>query len=1532
MPRAADMRVVDTAGRAWLLHPADANAEGFDAISYVEGGTLHRAGGVFDRFIQQVVADPHRGGVVVVGDFERVGSSTIRRLAHWNGAQWVELGGGLSDAGYIATMALDPANGDVYLSGNFRTSGGVAIDGVGRWNASTGQWTALPRPPFNETALAVDPETRTLVATGPGMDNLVVFANGVWSRPRFANGDNFAGLEPGVLVTVPGKGVYVGSWQHPGIVGMSLHRVRGTEFISDSRVTGSFSQITWDSVRNELVICCGRVQGGPEDKVALRVSDNQVTALPNPYEPEGPWQEPWLPVRVMTGGGRTYVTYSVSEVTTLAQLDGATWATVANSVSPQQGRPVWNAATRELFVRSLARWDVVVRSQGKWQAVDPPAYPARMAFVRSADAAGTVIAGPGTSGRTFIGRWRDGRWLERFMSPEGIAVDFNDAIWDPANQRYVLAGRVAISDGNRILYHHLMEVTSSGWRPIDVGVPADGLYGKVFALDAGGCPGGILAIGELTQWGGQPAGGAGCLVGTRAQAYPALPQSTVFATAAGPGVGVRHFWMASGILRRDASGDRFVGKPDGGTGVVRDLIADERTGSLIAVGAFLSIDGVEARSAARLTRFGWVPIPGITPHADLYATWNEQERILIAGSLSDSASFPVPADALAQAQINLPPRVSSPGILSGTPEVGRTLTYSVGAATDGDGDPVRLSWRWLRDGAPIAGATGATYVVQRADRGRSISVELTASDDEEIDRVSTPSILGINRPPTAASGRVAGMEDDGFRVSLASFGATASDPDGDPLELSAPTLPTGWRTDRIDATTLTLLPPSGFSGSVRLPIALCDDLRACTTGALDVVLEPRLMARADRFALPWGIAEVVVNVLANDLYVPSRLVGGRLVVLGVTGPGQASVDTRGTATDAADDRIVFRSDARQASESRIEYLLCETDSRRCSESVLVVARDAFSGTRIDIATSRDRGHIDLRFPTLDGIAGLRVEAVGLGEGEMDEWALDADPSPSSPWDGAGTAQVLDVVLVPSGAESFIHAMASATPGTDVDLYLGIDSNGDGRASADEVVCSSLSPSANEQCDLRRPGAFPRPFVYWAMVHARSGPTRVRLQRFDGSTSLSTSTLAATAPAIASVTGELPVRLVWNDPTLLPGDARFGSLRLLDEGGRELGATTVRIERTAGEAEAYALRESEAYGFGLPAGGSHTGLYIDVPPGLDRLTVFAQSNGAFDLRAAALPQLQPDAAIPAVARAPAVEASHPRVRSVDNRAVLEVARPTAGRWYFVPTNHDDERAFVSLEVNFWSAESKRIAPGGYFNPARSGSGLFVYPASGDAAALWYTYDNAGRPTWYYLQGPRSGVAYGWSGRLYRSTWYGRSNRLVDVGRGSLMPDGTGGVIFSYSLDGQSGSEAYSWFDGGCPRIGGRQINASGHWFDPARAGSGFSIQMFPNYEFYLAFVYDAQGQPRFLVAEAGSADAEARELPLQQTTGACPFCTYRAAAPRASVGRLKRTFASGNLVEIDVEARFANGVDGVWAAIDRVIPLAGQESLQGCAAP
>ena len=94
--------------------------------------------------------------------------------------------------------------------------------------------------------------------------------------------------------------------------------------------------------------------------------------------------------------------------------------------------------------------------------------------------------------------------------------------------------------------------------------------------------------------------------------------------------------------------------------------------------------------------------------------------------------------------------------ISGTPQVGQTLTADTSSISDKDGlDNVTYSYQWLssRD-TEIDGATSSTYAVQASDNGKIIKVRVTFTDDaghqESITSEPTSAVQAANRPATGA--------------------------------------------------------------------------------------------------------------------------------------------------------------------------------------------------------------------------------------------------------------------------------------------------------------------------------------------------------------------------------------------------------------------------------------------------------------------------------------------------------------------------------------------------------------------------------------------------------------------------------------------------------------------------------------------------------------------------------------------------------------------------------------------------------------
>ena len=70
----------------------------------------------------------------------------------------------------------------------------------------------------------------------------------------------------------------------------------------------------------------------------------------------------------------------------------------------------------------------------------------------------------------------------------------------------------------------------------------------------------------------------------------------------------------------------------------------------------------------------------------------------------------------------IPAPVGRPALVGGT-TVGSTVSFTPGRW---NGHPDTVTFQWLRNGTAISGATGTSYVLTRADLGRTLTVRSTA--------------------------------------------------------------------------------------------------------------------------------------------------------------------------------------------------------------------------------------------------------------------------------------------------------------------------------------------------------------------------------------------------------------------------------------------------------------------------------------------------------------------------------------------------------------------------------------------------------------------------------------------------------------------------------------------------------------------------------------------------------------------------------------------------------------------------------------
>ena len=90
----------------------------------------------------------------------------------------------------------------------------------------------------------------------------------------------------------------------------------------------------------------------------------------------------------------------------------------------------------------------------------------------------------------------------------------------------------------------------------------------------------------------------------------------------------------------------------------------------------------------------------------------------------------------ATATVEAAPEANNPATgaptISGTPQVGETLTASTSSIADMDGlTNVSYGYHWTAGGSDIDGATGSTYILTVGEQGQPIQVRVTFTDDAD---------------------------------------------------------------------------------------------------------------------------------------------------------------------------------------------------------------------------------------------------------------------------------------------------------------------------------------------------------------------------------------------------------------------------------------------------------------------------------------------------------------------------------------------------------------------------------------------------------------------------------------------------------------------------------------------------------------------------------------------------------------------------------------------------------------------------------
>ena len=511
-----------------------------------------------------------------------------------------------------------------------------------------------------------------------------------------------------------------------------------------------------------------------------------------------------------------------------------------------------------------------------------------------------------------------------------------------------------------------------------------------------------------------------------------------------------------------------------------------------------------------------------------------------------------------------------------------------------------------------------------------------------------------------------------------------------------------------------------------------------------------------------------------------------------------------------------------------------------------------------------------------------------------------DPTNDNPYDGSDGLMTVWHTVPPDTL--WLHSRTLESTAFDLDLFVGLDANGDGKAQASEQLCSSISPTEIELCDLFTPVAGD----YWIIVQnytANLDPDEVTLvSAVIGKNT--NSQLAATGDGIVPAGEVQKIRLSWDNVNAVPGTELIGAVGIGThrETPNNIGIIPVSFTKTGiADPETLVLMNGIPRGLTLGSNDSHDRSFIDVPPGTDSLTITASAadsaqNEDLDIE---LYRVDFDDAFADAPFVAAADTSGSPLASASGASgegpVVTISGDTLipGRWFAVLKNNDGEHAAVDIQADVTFAGDPVPFRGGLWEASsREGirQGFDYITTGGYRAFVWYTYNEAGHPAWYLASAPeQSGNV--WVAQLTRYTNDGTEQQGAPVGYVSVTLLAEEDSVFSFVLFGENGSDReFPSFGPSCPTVDGSQISYSGHWARAVAGLGGATVVMNESTEGHLHYIYDDMGNPAWLLGAGGTDNIPgSQELPITQWSGFCAVCSGPEPT-QETVGTLTREFA------------------------------------------
>ncbi|MGA9334523.1 MAG: S8 family serine peptidase [Rudaea sp.] len=515
------------------------------------------------------------------------------------------------------------------------------------------------------------------------------------------------------------------------------------------------------------------------------------------------------------------------------------------------------------------------------------------------------------------------------------------------------------------------------------------------------------------------------------------------------------------------------------------------------------------------------------------------------------------------------------------------------------------------------------------------------------------------------------------------------------------------------------------------------------------------------------------------------------------------------------------------------------------------------------------------------------------------------------------------------------------------LYAGVDSNGDGLPEQAEQACDSSGSNARCVVDLRDAPADAS--NAWALVDIPGNSTgfsfSVTLNAavpvvgmpLNSTSDNSAGALVASGPGHVAESAQFPVRLSWgpvlngSNRAIAPGKY-YGAVLIDAEPGLNGQTAFVPfsfVRAPGGNDVTDALEPESTRNFAIEAGESLRHQFIDVS-GAGTLLVStsysgpAQASGLdFYVQRADFPAASRSAQIAAAPSAGDGAAHWTLGGTTTSRSVTVPV--SAGRWYIVATNTGSGQARYTQHVQLNPTQVATVpVPGAYYNPLRSGHGVFVSRTGGAQVVYWYTYLEDGTPVWYGSSAaeptPSDAI---WNAPLYSVSWDGAAtNAVTMLGDVILTPVDASEFIYSWHLNGSAGSERFSRLSAAseCAMLNGSPGNFNGQWYAPSESGYGMDVLALSQLQNDTFYFYDSLGLPHWAVGSVNPFSASST-LDMNQLSGFCPLCDFTPVTMRV-IGTMKVDYTSTTSGHYSTDMNLLSPLSGAWKIDQPIVRLTG----------